>query len=225
NRYLLLGSEKGLYFIDLKLPTAQQEPVPLIRNTRFRQIEILEQYGVMVALSGKHDHIRQYRLSSIRKLVSYVTGDNVWVVSKDHAPAKPDASVPAGELPMDDAMGSATAGNEYEVYPDKPEVASLMIRRWSSDYIKILATKDSKSFKIQRTETSVYMGVLFRQDIILFEWAREPYLKFMKLKAFWLPESPKFMHLLHDGVAVREIFLGYSNEANLVSIDNSRVKE
>ncbi|KAJ1328284.1 hypothetical protein BSLG_010415 [Batrachochytrium salamandrivorans] len=47
----------------------------------------------------------------------------------------------------------------------------------------IIATRDARSFLIEKTEATIYLTVLFRQDIVLFEWAKEPpYLKFMKLK-------------------------------------------
>ncbi|ORX59242.1 hypothetical protein BCR36DRAFT_89924 [Piromyces finnis] len=205
--YLLFGTEKALYYIDTSLPREQQIPVELIINTRFKQIKILEDYGVMMALSGKNNHIRQYNLSSIKKLIKHSTGMSAQMIMN------------AGRNNND----------EDEVYKLKSEEKiddeTTILGKWVNDYTKILATKDALSFVIERTATSVHMSVLFRQDIILFEWAKDPYLRFMKVKAFWLPETPKVMSVLHDGIVVSEIYLGYTNEANIVSVNDSHVTE
>ncbi|KAJ1556551.1 hypothetical protein HK405_002555, partial [Cladochytrium tenue] len=115
---------------------------------------------------------------------------------------------------------------EYKVLNEPAmEDETQLVQKWMGDYIKIVGTKDSKSFLVQRSEISAFMAVLFRQDIHLFEWAKEPYLKFMKLKEFWLPEAPKFVNMIHDGLTIREIYMAYSNEANLVQVSDSRVRE
>jgi len=207
SHYLLFGTEKALYYIDTSLPKEQQIPVELIINTRFKQIKILEDYGVMMALSGKNNHIRQYNLASIKKLIRHSTGMSAQMIMN------------AGRNNND----------EDEVYrlksEEKIDDETTILSKWVNDFTKILATKDALSFAIERTETSVHMSVLFRQDIILFEWAKDPYLRFMKVKAFWLPETPKVMNVLHDGIVVSEIYLGYTNEANIVSVSDSHVTE
>ncbi|KAJ1562567.1 hypothetical protein HK096_007787, partial [Nowakowskiella sp. JEL0078] len=216
NQYLLIGLERGLYFFDLSIASERQEPIPLIRNTRFKQVQVIPEYGVIMALSGNHNHLRQYKLQSIRKLIKLFTGANSTQTNVQET----------------SSVGSPTASSDIEDDPydklhERPEEdEQALVQRWTSDYIKIVGTRESKQFVIQQTESTVYAAVLFRSDVILFEWAKEPYLKFMKLKQFWLPpEVPKAMHLLHDGVAAREIYLCYNNEANLVSVDDSQVRE
>ncbi|KAJ3017168.1 hypothetical protein HKX48_003682 [Thoreauomyces humboldtii] len=240
--YALVGTERGLFYVDIRLPSSDQQMVPLIRNIRFKQIEILQDYGIMIALSGKHDHVRQYKLSSLRKLIMYLQGTPAHQLAKpEHHPGRSvDSSVNGGgplyattTTQSSNASMSPTSvarsDGEDDMYrglhgnQDEDEVS--LVAKWTADYTKILATRDSRAFMIQRTETSVFMGVLFKHDIIMFEWAKEPYSKFMKLKAFWLPEGPKGMQILHDGLVVREVFLAYSSEANLVNVDDSRVKE
>ncbi|TPX37819.1 hypothetical protein SeLEV6574_g07856 [Synchytrium endobioticum] len=219
-QYLLIGTPSGLFFIDTYLASDKQVAVPLIREVRFKQLSVLEDYGVMIALSGKHDHVRQYRLASIRKLIKYLLGGNAFQLAK--------ANLHSGAV---HAVANSAAAKEEEddvygkVIGDTVEDEAALVARWTGDYIKILATRDTNEFVVQRTETTVYMAVIIRQDITLFEWAREPYSRFMKLKAFWLPETPKFIHILHDGLVVREIFLGYNTEANLVNVEDSKVKE
>ena len=95
----------------------------------------------------------------------------------------------------------------------------------ASDYSKIVDTKDSKQFIVQRTEISIFMAVMSKQGVVLYEWAKEPYLKFMKVKAFWLPEPPKFAQLLHDGLTIREVLVAYNSEANIISVHDSQVHD
>ncbi|KAJ3194592.1 hypothetical protein HK101_002349 [Irineochytrium annulatum] len=215
-RYVLIGADRGLFFYDLMKP--MMEPIPLLRNTPFKQIEIVADYGVMIALSGKHNHIRQYKLASIRKLILYLMG-----VAPAAKLARTNLNGPIENSGEDSP--SIPDDDMYKGLHDTVEDEAVLVAKWSSDYIKIPNTKDSRSFLVQRTETSIFMGVLFKQDVILFEWAREPYLKFMKLKAFWLPEQPKFMNLLHDGLVIREVYMAYAREANLVNVDDSKVRE
>ncbi|KAJ3124847.1 hypothetical protein HK098_000835 [Nowakowskiella sp. JEL0407] len=221
DQYVLIGLERGLYFIDLSAPNDRQEPIPLIRNTRFKEIQIIPEYNVIIALSGKNSHIRQYKLSSIRKLIKLFTG-----LAGNNGHGNPSAP-PSEAGDVSSPTASELEDNPYDkLHPHEVEDEAGLVQKWTSDYIKIVGTRDSKNFVIQKTETTVYMAVLFRADVILFEWAKEPYLKFMKLKQFWLPPAtPKDMHLLHDGVTAREIYLSYPNEANLVRVDDSQVTE
>lgn len=214
DRYAILGTANGLFFVDITKSKQSPIPVPLIRNTRFRQVQIVSEYGVMIALSGKHDHVRQYKLSSIRKLVHYLTGGVASSIEKDRAHMSGNAL-----LQRED--------DEYYkgLHEEGPQNEEQLVAKWTGDYIKILGTKDARFVVVQQTETSIFMGVLFRQDLTLFQWAKEPYSKFMKLKAFWLPETPKGMQLLHDGIAVTDICLIYSSEANIVSVEDSKVKD
>ncbi|KAJ3357429.1 hypothetical protein HDU83_007360 [Entophlyctis luteolus] len=217
HKFVLIGTERGLFFNELSTPRI--EPIPLIRNIRFKQIQVLTDYNCLIALSGKHNHIRQYKLSSIRKLIYYLLGVNPAQLSRsnmDSSDSKPDGF--DGALAEDD---------EYQVLNNANivEDEATLIAKWTNDYTKILATKDSSSFLIQRTETSIYMAALVARDIFLFEWAKDPYLRFMKLKAFWLPEAPKSMNLITDGLTVREVYMAYAGEANLVQVSDSKVIE
>ncbi|CAG8677824.1 8690_t:CDS:2 [Cetraspora pellucida] len=71
NRYFLLGSNSGLEFIDLSLPSEQQIPEKLIDAVRFKHIVILitQRYSALIALAGKNNHIRTYNLSNLRLLI------------------------------------------------------------------------------------------------------------------------------------------------------------
>ncbi|KAG5463753.1 MAG: hypothetical protein BJ554DRAFT_2186 [Olpidium bornovanus] len=104
--------------------------------------------------------------------------------------------------------------------PDK-----FMAPHWVADFSKVLATRDTVRFDIQRTAKSVHMAVLLKQDIILFEWAAEPYSKFMKVKAFWLPETPKFVSLQHDMLEPTFLIVGYASELNAVRISDAEVSD
>ncbi|KAH6583017.1 hypothetical protein BASA61_008224 [Batrachochytrium salamandrivorans] len=217
--YLLLGGDKGLYFVDLAGPIIKH-PMPLIRDVRFRQIEILHEYGVIMALSGKRDHVRQYKLSSIRRLIRYLLGDNIRLV------AKMNMNLPMASALAESEQIASTPVDDFYANLNRDSVdESALISRWTTDFIKIIATRDARSFLIEKTEATIYLTVLFRQDIVLFEWAKEPYLKFMKLKGFWLPEMPQFLMMFHDGLVARELCLGYTGEMNMVDVENSKVRE
>ncbi|KAI8617845.1 hypothetical protein BC830DRAFT_59581 [Chytriomyces sp. MP71] len=217
-KFVLMATERGLFFNEISTPRI--EPIPLIRNIRFKQVQVLSDYNVLMALSGKHNHVRQYKLSSIRKLIYYLLGMNPALLAKTNMNSGQDSQAQGPEQLVPEL------DEEYKVVQDREvEDEATLIAKWTNDYIKILATKDSGSFLIQRTESSIFMGVLFARDVILFEWAKDPYLRFMKLKAFWLPELPKFMNLITDGLSVREVYMAYAMEANLVQVSDSKVIE
>lgn len=219
-RFLLLGAERGLYFVDLEGPPNQQ-PTPLIRNIRFKQIVVLTQYNVLIALSGKRDHVRQYSLTSIRRMLLYLTGEPIAVVAQ----MKLNVSIQEGKELLQTPSVANDEDDTYKHVMTKDMDEAALITRWTGDHIKLLATRDTRSFLVEKTSTTIYLMVLFRQDITLFEWAKEPYLKFMKLKAFWLPETPTFVQLFHDGVVAREICLGYSREMNIIDVELSKVAD
>ncbi|ORZ36589.1 kinase-like domain-containing protein, partial [Catenaria anguillulae PL171] len=208
--YLLLGTEKGLLVADLSPPAdpnaangagggaagSGQTFVFAIRGVRFRQMAVLEDYGVLVARCGKNDHVRQYRLSSMKKLIGMVL-----------AGRRVEMPEPSSLFDRSRHQGIDGSSNPLE------------------DFIKIPGTKDSTHFIVERTAGSIFMLVLVKNDVTLFEWAKDPYLRFMKVKAFWLPEPPKFVSIFHDGYFVRELLVNYSMEANLVNVEDAKVTE
>ncbi|RGB38078.1 hypothetical protein C1646_756124 [Rhizophagus diaphanus] len=71
DRYFLLGTNVGLDFIDLSLPSEEQIPKRLIHNVRFKQLSVLQtgRYGALLTIAGKNNHIRSYDLCSLRLLI------------------------------------------------------------------------------------------------------------------------------------------------------------
>ncbi|KAJ3363337.1 hypothetical protein GGF31_001002 [Allomyces arbusculus] len=196
-QYLLLGTEKGLLVADLTSAQAQQNFVFCIKGVRFRQMAVLEDYGVLVARSGKNDHVRQYRLNSIRKLIRMAFNGEV--------AEPPESASLFGPNPY-------TAGVDGSSNP-------------LADFIKIPGTKGSTDLNIERTAGSIFMLVTVDHALTLFEWAKEPYSRFMKVKAFWLPETPKFTSVFHDGYFVRDVLVTYTSEANIVNVEDAQVTE
>lgn len=177
--YILLGTERGLLCADLN---SMAKSVLIIPSVRFQAIKVLENERVMVAICGKHNHVRQYALSAIHKLIS---------IALDH---------------------------KMEYLTQRKEEPLL-------DFIKIPSTKSSTSFQIERTTGSVFMLVQNNKILTLFEWAKAPYSRFMKVKSFWLPEEPKFYRILHDCFFVTEILVVYPQEADTVNAEDCTVKE
>jgi hypothetical protein len=177
--YLLLACEKGLFFVDLKA----EVKIPVkINNIRSKLIHILYSQNVLVCQSGKHDHIRQYKLESIRKQIMYLQGEDANVLRKmDFSNSIQEATI---RIESDELLDS--------VYTDAQKPIAILdeealFSKWCKDYIKISGTQACKSFIVRETETTIYLIVLFKQDLTLFEWAKNPYNKFMKNKTFWLP--------------------------------------
>ena len=215
-QYILIGCEKGLFFLDITKPQ-QKTPIPIIHDVRFTQLQILHEYNVLIALSGRHSHIRQYSLASIRKLILYVEGNPVKLVA-DSNTSLPIQNVKIGQKQHDDYSHlKDTAGNNSN--------ETMLVSEWTNDYIKIPDTRESKSFSIELTETSAYLVVILYQGITLFRWAVAPYSKFMKIKSFWVPETPLFVSFAQDGLAPVDLFIGYTSELNRVAISDSRVSE
>ncbi|KAJ3268713.1 hypothetical protein HDV01_002344 [Terramyces sp. JEL0728] len=212
-QYILLGTERGMAYLNIMKP-AMKIPVILIHNVRFRQIEILPEYNALIGLSGKHDQIRQYNLSSIRRLILFNEGNAASLI------AKTDTTVP---LPNVVLGGNEVPTNEYSYLNREDNVdEATLVSRWTNEFIKIVGTKDTKEFYIEQTESTAFL-ITFGAGIVLFRWAAEPYKKFMKIKEFWVPEQPKFVSFAQDGLEITDIFLGYSGELNRVSVATSRV--
>jgi hypothetical protein len=219
SKYLLLGNSHGLFFVDLS--KEGYNPVQIIRDLPFNQLAVLEDYSVLIAVSGKHSHIRQYRLSSIRKLIRYLSG------IKAERLENLDLSYVADDMEQNDPLDRKDTVDDFyqSMHQIKNHDEAELVRQWRADYVKVVGTRDSKSFVVQRTFSTIFLAALVKQDVIVYQWASEPYSQFLKLKAFWLPEKPKFLKLIHDGINVKQICIGYQNEANLVKIDDSTVKD
>lgn len=219
SRYLILGNSNGLFFVDLTKDI--HTPVQIIRDLAFQQLAVLEDYSVLIAVSGRHSHIRQYRLSSIRKLIRYLSG------TKADRLANLDLSYLSDDIDQTDSLDRQDTVDDFyqSVHNVKKHDEGELVMHWRADYVKVVGTRDSKSFVVQRTFSTVFLACLVKQDVILYQWASEPYSQFLKLKAFWLPEKPKFLKLIHDGISVNQICIGYQAEANLIKIDDSTVKD
>ena len=178
----------------------------VIPETRFRHIEILEDYHVMLAVAGKHSHVRVYTTRVIKKILKRVYN----IPDKDDEDLNFDEikNASPGQILVQASVKQASTLNEL-----------------IDQYQKLLDTKETQSFVVQRTRSTIYIGVILKEDIIVFEWAKAPYLKFMKVKQFWLPETPKFIELCHDGEIIRDIIVVYEREANIIGFESSAVTD
>lgn len=154
-------------------------------------------------LAGKSCQVRSYRLTSLRRLVRYIFGIQ----------------------PCESGDGASTSSlmDDDQLVPDNIGVNTNSPQFWATDFEKLINTRDTNSFITCRTETTCYMGLMNRNGITVFEWAKLPYLKFMKVKQFWLPEMPKFFSICHDGKTIRELLVVYEREANIIGFESSQV--
>ncbi|CAG8770648.1 376_t:CDS:1, partial [Acaulospora morrowiae] len=71
-QYLILGSDTGLFVIDFSVRWDMMRPKQLIRGCPFKKLQVLDDYGVMVAIAGKKQTIRIYKLDSLLHLIKFV---------------------------------------------------------------------------------------------------------------------------------------------------------
>ncbi|RIA92344.1 hypothetical protein C1645_736439 [Glomus cerebriforme] len=71
-QYLLVGNENGLNVIDFSVNSELIKPKSLIRGCSFRKIQILDEYGIMIAIAGKKQMVRVYKLNSLLHLIKFM---------------------------------------------------------------------------------------------------------------------------------------------------------
>jgi len=69
---LLIGTDNGLYLLDR---SGNDKVFPMISRRRFQQIDVIENLNVLVTISGKHNKLRVYYLSSLKNKI--VKGEEV----------------------------------------------------------------------------------------------------------------------------------------------------
>jgi hypothetical protein len=68
-QYLFLGSEDGLMAVDFSQNWDDLKPRSLMRGCGFRQLHVLDDLGVLIALTEKKHKIRLYKLQSLLHLI------------------------------------------------------------------------------------------------------------------------------------------------------------
>ncbi|CAG8530614.1 6325_t:CDS:2 [Paraglomus occultum] len=71
-QYLLLGNEHGLFTIDFSVNWDLIKPKQIIRGCSFKQLHVLDDQGILVALAGKKQQIRLYNLQSLLHLIKHI---------------------------------------------------------------------------------------------------------------------------------------------------------
>ncbi|KAG2023310.1 hypothetical protein CC2G_000978 [Coprinopsis cinerea AmutBmut pab1-1] len=68
--YLLLCHAQGLDVLPLSSPPAPQ-PYALVRRVSFKNVVVMEQRGVLVAIAGRRDGVRVYALEEVKKAIEW----------------------------------------------------------------------------------------------------------------------------------------------------------
>jgi len=68
--YLLLCHAQGLDVLPLVSPPAPQ-PYALVRRVSFKNVVVMEQRGVLVAIAGRRDGVRVYALEEVKKAIEW----------------------------------------------------------------------------------------------------------------------------------------------------------
>jgi hypothetical protein len=148
----------------------------LVKGTRFRKLAVMEDLGVVLALAGKNDHVREYKLGLIGRALKEAFSSH----------PGPNMGGGGGSNVGASSAGSGADGEEGEEVYYVPGPGSAM-EDIKEQYIKIPSTKGCKGFSIIRTDTTTFLAALLRSRLLMFEWALAPFGKFMKLKYYDVP--------------------------------------
>eukprot|EP00834_Sanchytrium_tribonematis_P002780 NODE_93_length_21530_cov_0.700387.p7 type:complete len:393 gc:universal NODE_93_length_21530_cov_0.700387:4185-5363(+) len=195
--YLIIGTETGLIVGDAMDPNFEYFGY-VIPKVAFKDLFVLEDFGVMLAICGRTQNVRQYKLSTLKRLIRYgMTGDEQYLKASD------------SQLNLDQSF-----------------LKTMFTKSSDQDYfIKIPNSRDTTMMQLSKTAQSAFVGITSKSMITLLEWAKSPYNRFMKTKSFWLPESPKFFQLINNGKYISKIIMGYTNEANSIDYETSKVTD
>nr|CAG8486958.1 14954_t:CDS:2 [Entrophospora candida] len=87
-QYLLIGNDEGLSFMDFSVRYEVMKPIQIMRGIPFKKLQMLNDYGIMIAIAGKSQKIRIYRSSSLLHLIKFVLNSKPQVsVDFSKAPA------------------------------------------------------------------------------------------------------------------------------------------
>ncbi|CAG8739720.1 1730_t:CDS:2, partial [Dentiscutata erythropus] len=75
-QYLLLGNDNGLWAMDFSIHWDLIKPFQLIRGCSFKKLHVIEECNMLIAIAGKKDMIRIYKLDSLLHLIKFVSNSD-----------------------------------------------------------------------------------------------------------------------------------------------------
>eukprot|EP00835_Amoeboradix_gromovi_P006550 NODE_793_length_4199_cov_0.962195.p2 type:complete len:384 gc:universal NODE_793_length_4199_cov_0.962195:2995-1844(-) len=196
--YLILGTDTGLIVGDAMDPNFEYFGF-VIPKVQFKDLFIIEELGVMMAICGRSQHLRQYKLSTLKRLIRYgMTGDAQYLKSSESLDQKTESTT---------------------------KWTNIFNKSENGYFIKIPNSRDTTMIKLSKTGTSAFVGMTNKSMLTVLEWAKSPYNRFMKTKSFWLPESPRFFCLINNGKMITKIIMGYHHESNSIDFESSKVSD
>ncbi|KAI8092936.1 uncharacterized protein BX664DRAFT_384435 [Halteromyces radiatus] len=243
DRFLLLGhSTDGLQVVDLKALKDQQKPKTIIW-IQARQLKLLSSCGLLLVLPDRMKKVRCYSLSAIVRLcygvlelewtshctTIYPLGNlHTWWQHTSSSSSSSSSSTTSTEQ-LDSTITSSLSTSS-----SKPLVTlngSLRKRyMWENkvaleDFCyKLPNTKDAISIHLYQTSGYVFVAILQRDRILLWQQQRNQQRPLTLLKEFWIPAEAQTISFADDRVTLRHIVAVFPHGASLISIQNSKVK-
>ncbi|KAI8360853.1 hypothetical protein EDC96DRAFT_226831 [Choanephora cucurbitarum] len=92
-------------------------------------------------------------------------------------------------------------------------------------YYKFPESRDALSMEVYQTSNYVFVAVLYRDKIMLWQRKRDhPLRPFYRLKVFWIPSEAKQIAFADDRSTLRHLLVVFSHEATLIELRDSKVQ-
>ncbi|KAL1919750.1 uncharacterized protein VTP21DRAFT_1681 [Calcarisporiella thermophila] len=222
-RYLLLGHARGLDVVDISLRNNAKRKV-IIEGTRFKQLRVVEECNIMLALAGRTNQIRCYNLDAILNMIEGATPNSP---ISENSRFTSNSNIQNGRDPI--TSGNEQNGNHHREFALASSSSNKRLKNKESEYFKIPETEESRLFDVKTTPAFAYLIVLSdAKTIKLFQRSDGPSLQpFVKLKSFWVPSDPVYVALAHDRLKQPQNIIAVFSEggASLIDLRESTVKE
>ncbi|CAJ0650660.1 10165_t:CDS:2, partial [Entrophospora sp. SA101] len=241
-QYLLIGNDEGLSFMDFSVRYEVMKPIQIMRGIPFKKLQMLNDYGIMIAIAGKSQKIRIYRSSSLLHLIKFVLNSKPQVsVDFSKAPTFLKKFTDSGVKCEQCSKNADEGGGSLQQLSnslEKADISSeekLKVFQWASDYTKLTEiSKDCMTFDVKETKSYLYLAVLSSNHVIyLFEYSLENNkdnnpldIKFVHTQNYYIPETPCFINVLTGMYLIKHIIVGTNcSKAIMIDAHTSEVTE
>ncbi|CAG8575961.1 4244_t:CDS:2, partial [Scutellospora calospora] len=234
-QYLLLGNDNGLWVIDFSTHWDLIMPTQLICGCSFKKLQILEEFNIMIAIAGKKDMIRIYKLDSLLHLIKFVTNsDSKTPINLSKAPKKfttpkcekcgcildENRSTPNCQNCGFDPKINSKLSNSNSSSPLSPRPSGKLNRKLTnitshlSIYVRnyLSNSSDTMTATMWRLATDYVNLAESVKDCITFDvnetknkMKGSQECKFEFLKSYYVPGTPHFVSVVTDLSSIKQI--------------------
>ncbi|CAO3678709.1 unnamed protein product [Rhizopus microsporus] len=255
NRFLLLGYKEGVQLIDLDNSQLKPQIIIWIRVRQIRVIEtcriilmltdrhkqircysydaILKLiYGVL-SLDWSTRRDKAYDVPSLKDWQQVATKSALNTLPEEEDDV-PISNINSFSLSLKERL----AKKQKEKVPvnkqscflvDQPALSkpyyvcdNLILQEF---YYKLSDSKESIDIQIYQTSSYLFVAVLHRDKIVLWQKKRDhPLRHFYKFKVFWIPTEAKSIAFADDRTTLRHIIVVFTTEATSIELRDSKVQ-